>query len=55
MRTRLSDGVIMRPWSEYKGYHHIKDPWTLSKVIGGEVKNSTHNMDLSQKREALIL
>ena len=55
MRTRLNNGVIVRPWSEYNGHHHIKDPWTLSKVIGGEVKNFTHNMDLSQKREALVL
>ena len=30
--TRLDDSVIVRPWSEYKGHHHIKDPWTLSKL-----------------------
>ena len=29
---RLDDGVIMRPWSEYKGYHHIKGLWTLNKL-----------------------
>ena len=22
-------------------YHHIKDPWTLSKVMGGDVKSIT--------------
>ena len=34
---RLDDSVIVRPWSEYKGHHHIKDPWTLSKLGYGEI------------------
>ena len=35
MSMMLSDGVIMRPWSKYKGHHHIKDLWTLSKLNYG--------------------
>ena len=38
MSTRLSDRAIVRLWREDKGHHHIKDPWTLSKVMGNEVK-----------------
>ena len=38
MSMRLSDNVIVRPWSENKGHCPIKDPWTFSKVMGGEVK-----------------
>ena len=34
---RLGDSVIVRPWSEYKGYHHIKDLWTFSKLSCGEI------------------
>jgi len=37
MSMRLSDSVIVRLWSENKGHHHIKDPWTFSKVSGGEI------------------
>ena len=36
--TRLSDSVIVKPYSENKGHHHIKDPWTLSEVVCDEVK-----------------
>ena len=38
MSTRLNDRAIVRLWREDKGHHHIKDPWTLSKVMGNEVK-----------------
>ena len=38
MSTRLSDRAIVRLWREDKGHHYIKDPWTLSKVMGNEVK-----------------
>ena len=41
MSTRLSDRVIVRPWSENKGHLHIKDPWTFRKVVCGEVLKST--------------
>ena len=34
--TRLNDGVIVWSRSEYKG-HHIKDPWTLSKLSCREI------------------
>ena len=25
MSTKLDDNVIVRPWSQYNGHHHIKD------------------------------
>ena len=44
MSTRLSDSVIVRPWNENKGHHYIKDPWTFSKVVCGEVLKSTAHL-----------
>ena len=41
MSTRFGDSVIMRPWSKYKGHHHIKDSWTLSKLSCGEIKGTS--------------
>jgi len=43
MSMKLNDSVIMRLWSENKGHHHIKDPWTLSKVMCDEVKKITQH------------
>ena len=44
MSMRLNDSVIMRSWSENKGHHHIKDPWTLGEVMCGEIyKITSHN------------
>ena len=44
MSMRLSDSVIVRPWSKNKGHHHIKDPWTFSKVMCGDVLKSTPHL-----------
>ena len=41
MSTRLSDSVIVRPWSKYKSHHHIKDPWILSELGCGEIKSAS--------------
>ena len=41
MGTRFSDSVIGRLWSKNKGHHHIKNLWTLSKIMGGKVKGVT--------------
>jgi len=38
MSTRLSDSVIVWPWSENKGHHHVKEPWSLSELNCGEIK-----------------
>ena len=35
--TRLSDSVIVWSWCENKGHHHIKDPWTFSKLSCGKI------------------
>ena len=32
MSTRLSDGVIMRPWSESEGHHHVQKSRTFCKA-----------------------
>ena len=49
---RLSDGVIVWSWSENKGHHHIKEPWSLSELSCGEISVPPHNMAFSQKSEA---
>ena len=41
---KLNDSVIVRLGSENKGHHHIKDPWTFSKVVCGEVLKSTPHL-----------
>ena len=30
--TRLSDGVIVKPWSESEGHHHVQKSWTFCKA-----------------------
>ena len=46
---RLSNSVIVRPWCENKGHHHIKDPWTLSKLVCGEIKSISPHLDFLTK------
>ena len=41
MSTRLNDSVIVRPWSEYKSHHYIKDPWILNELGCGEIKGTS--------------
>ena len=41
MSMRLGDSVIVRPWSEYKGHHHIKEPWSLRELSCGEIKGTS--------------
>ena len=51
MSTMLSDGVIVRPWSKYKGHHHIKDLWTLANSVMDKLRVPPHNIAFSQKSE----
>ena len=44
--TRLGDSVIVKPWSEYKGHHHIKDLLTLSKLSCGEIEGTSPQLGL---------
>ena len=50
MSTRLSDSVLVKPWSEYKGHHHIKDSWTLSELGCREIKGTSLQHGLFTKK-----
>ena len=52
---RLNDSVIVRPQSENKGHHHIKDPWTLSKIVSGEFKSITPQHGLPTKTSGKLI
>ena len=53
--TRLSDGVIVRPWSESEGYHHVQRSQTFCKAQAKDVKKTTLKKTfLTKVRDKLI-
>ena len=46
MSMKLGNSVIVRPWSEYTGHHHIKEPWSPSELGCREIKGTSPQHDL---------